>query len=261
MRINAWVEKGTLGEDIRVVRELVQVPVGHFAVIVTVQEERPNAPLEYLHNDESDRLEIITPVSEANAEPEVLILKHSEYPNAPAASGPGWSTEGTHIVQEKLCFHAPFPFVVKRTGSDIWGNVTVELARQVTPQGLGPLPEFPLPSFHKSSAGVWGPRPRKGKWARLSELATMVGRSTQDLLKHFEPYFGGYMKDGILFLRSDDSAELETFEKVGRAWSAPDKKALIDGDHDDLWVSKFFCLVVLYIHHLGRIPSKTKASA
>lgn len=256
MRVKVWVENGELGEDYQVERELVQVPIGHWAVIVDVISENTYEPGDYLYHDQSHQVSVIsqeTTATEWSREPEELILRHSTWEGEKPYeySGNGYRFEGSYVEQERILMHSSSPFVVVQIDGDVWNNVTVHLARQVTKQGLGPLPDFPLPDFIKSRAGRYGPSRRASKWVRLTQVAAMTRHTPHDLLKMHEAHFNDFMEDGILFLRAESDDEIAQAEQCEHAWSIPDKKELLASQLKNVWVSKYFTLVALYCHHVG----------
>lgn len=240
-------------------KKKVRIPLGSWAVVLNDQQEHPNEPGEYIWQDESFRFNFITerePNTWAHQnQPNEVVLRETSYDGkgpVDADENGYHGSEGTYLVTRRVLFWSEKPFAVVRNDGDPWDNVKVFLAQEITEHGLGRLPDFPLPDFVKSMAGKWGKLKRPGKWTRLTQVAELCELTPQQVLKlHMWNHFRGYMEDGVLFLRSQDDLGVVQAEKCQRVKGSIEQKEFLEGPLEDVWVTKHFALVVLYMHMVG----------
>lgn len=236
---------------------MVEIPVGSYAIILNDQQEYAHNLDEYLWNDSSFSYEFIMgPMqpSWGSEFPHELVLRASSQDNenpVSAESNGGYGFEGSYMVYRRLLFWSEKPFAVVQCDNGSWNNHKVFLAQEVTEHGLGRLPVFPLPAFVKSRAGLWKDEQRPRKWTRLTEVAALCELTPRQVLELHHKQFSGYMEDGVRFIRSENDLGVVQADDHERAWSQPDEQALINGPHNDIWVTKHFALCMLYMHMVG----------
>ncbi|MFH1142391.1 MAG: hypothetical protein V1695_01620 [Candidatus Uhrbacteria bacterium] len=255
MRVNAIVDADSFGGHHK--REQVRIPVGSWAVILDDVQEEPNEFGDYIWQDQSYTYEFIMELGPGGwpQQPEVVLLRKSGFDLNNAyedQQNANYSFGGSCILNSRVLFWSHAPFAVVRSDGSPYFNHSVFLARQVTEHGLGArLPKFPLPTFVNSKAGVHYTRERNGKWARLTDVAQLCELTPEQVLRVHMNQFGGYMEDGVRFMRSEHSDGVTGAEKCDNAWTHPDQQELVNSSHDDVWVTKHFALCVLYMHMVG----------
>jgi hypothetical protein len=255
MRVNAIIQEGGLGKPH--IREMRDIPVGAWAVILDDVQEVPNQLGDYIWQDQSYSYEFIMEPGHNDwpQQPNEILLRarcHDQRNEYKDKANSNHDFHGSCLRHRRVCFWSTTPFAVVQIDGGPWFNRYVFLARQVVENGLGCLPEFPLPEFIISKANLHTMiADRHGKWTRLSQVASLCRLSSEQILKVHMDQFSGYMEDGLLFLRSEDVEGVENAGRCEGAWSHPEQKSLMNGPHEDLWVTKHFALCVLYMHMVG----------
>lgn len=149
------------------------------------------------------------------------------------------------------------PFaIIERWESPMMGQ-WVHLASEVSAHGLtNRLPKFMEPSYvYSRAARGLKPELHAKKWARLSELATLIGVSPAELLIRHRHHYDGYDKGLILKSASDQEAMKKA---MGYEFFNTDDNATFDSltssNLSIVWVRRGFVLVALYLHMLGYKP-------
>lgn len=158
------------------------------------------------------------------------------------------------------------------TGAVSGSSTAFESARQIHKGELGQFPPFPTPRFVREGRKLNVPegeiitrtcrralRRNSTRWARLVEVAAIVGMPHQQLVERFYP-FGNTEGHGLPVLFAATPEEIhgkvipnDSVKRFGEAQFPQ----LFDRNPATIWVRRGFARTMLCLHHLGYDPNAT----
>jgi hypothetical protein len=240
--IPRWSEEHQATID---VREQVEIPEGHWAVMIKIQIALHEDEMDYVHNSDTTKVDVL-----GGRDVQEIIIKQSEsevwYDRD---DGP---EEYYHWLNQTICFHSPHPFVVLESWESPLEGMWTHFATRVRERGLSmQLPEMDLPRFTKAALDEYGETKKSFKWCRITELAKLVGLPARKVLELHKDHMQGHSEKGVMYVCADSVESLRAADKAKTSWHNPDWDELLDQDPEKVWVRKRFALVVLYMKLIG----------
>ncbi len=171
------------------------------------------------------------------------------------------------------------PFGVIKTESesddesrDGTSNPLFEAARQIHKGELGQFPPFPSPRYAREGRELDGYVPegikctRKhdlrrhhARWARLVEVAALVGMPHEQLVERFYPFADAVGRGlPVLFAATREEIDGRVIpHNAVRRFEIDVFPELFDRNPATIWVRQGFAKTVLCLHHLGYQPNAT----